>query len=109
MKPLLTILILFLCINPHSQTLLEGQNFNKKDAIISASILGATFITNEAFAHQMNGYQAMAVNFSDIGLSVGYSLFKTTKLSRKIEHRLKMRRNKKINVKPELICGNYAE
>ena len=57
----------------------------------------------------MNGYQAMAVNMSGIGLSVGYSLFKTTKLSKNIEHRIRMKRNKSINRNEILICENHAE
>ena len=107
MKTFITILFLFLCLNSQAQTHTDYQNYSKKDAIISASILGATFITNEAFAHQMNGQQAMAVNFSGIGLSVGYSLFVTTKPYKKIQHRLKMKRNKSIS-KPELICVRYG-
>ncbi len=103
MKILILILFLFCWVNLNAQTLVDGQSYSRKDAIISASILGATFISAETFRNQINGYQAMVLNMSGIGLSVGYSLFKTTKLSKNIEHRLKMRRNKKIKVEI-LIC-----
>ena len=99
MKTTLTLLILFLCLNSQAQ-------YQKKDAIIGASMLGVTFASLEIYGDKMTYGQRSITAMSGIAISAGYSLFKTTKFSRKIQHRIKMNRNKKINYKP-LICEKW--
>ena len=89
-----------------SQTLLDGQSYSKKDAIIGASMLGVTFVSLEIYGDKMTYGQRSITAMSGIAISAGYSLFKTSKASKKIQHRLKMKRNKSINRNEILICGN---
>lgn len=105
MKPLFTILILFLCLNLQAQYryTIPNPNYSKRDAIITASTIGVTFLTLEIRGNQMTGRQRNITATSGIGFALGYSIFQSTDLSRKIQHRIKMKRNKSINYKPELI------
>jgi len=102
MKPLLICLFLTCHFLTSSQPV---TIYTKKDAIISASILGATFITSASLDNHINVAQMSALNFSGIAISAGYSLFKSTKISKKlaykIKRRIKLNRNKSIN---PLIC-----
>ncbi len=102
MKPLLTLLILFFCLNLNAQT---RQTYNKTDAYIGASMLGVTFVSLEIYGDKMTYGQRSITAMSGIAISAGYSLIKTTKPVKKLQHRIKMNRNKKINVVPELICN----
>ena len=107
MKTILLLLILFLCLNLQSQTLLDGQSYSKKDAIIGASMLGVTFVSLEIYGDKMTYGQRSITAMSGIAISAGYSLFKTSKLSKKIQHRLKMRRNKSISKPDNILCNTY--
>lgn len=86
---------------------IPNPNYSRKDAIITASTIGATFLTLEFRGNQMSYSQRSITAFTGIGLSLGYSLFQSTDLSRKIQRRIKLNRNKKINEKTNyLICNS---
>ena len=113
MKTILLLLILFLCLNLQSQTLIDGQSYSKKDAIIGASMLGVTFVSLEIYGDKMTYGQRSITAMSGIAISAGYSLIVTTKpykkLSYKVKRWIKLNRNKSINRNEILICENHAE
>ena len=102
MKTIFLILFTFAIFNLQAQKL----PYSKKDAVIGASILGATFITMEIKGDNMTYLGRSTVAMSGIAISAGYSLYKTTELSRKVKKYFKLKRNKKIN-NEYLICKNY--
>ena len=87
MKTLIFIAILSLFTTTHAQ-------YNKKDAYIVASILGTTFATLEVKGHQMTYGQRRVTAITGIILSAGYSLYKTTAVGKRIQRRIKLRRNR---------------
>lgn len=101
MKKLLLFFILLalvgICTKLKAQTLIDYPNYSKKDAIISASTIGMTFLTLEFRGSQMTYGQRSITAFSGIAISAGYSLFQTTKIGKKIKHRIYLRRKKSIN------------
>ena len=101
---ILTLFVLTIFVNLQSQTLIDYQNYSRKDAIIGASILGATFITLEIKGNQMTYGQRSITAMSGIAISAGYSLIVTTKPYKALKHRIKMNRNKSINRNEILIC-----
>ena len=93
MKAIFLILFTFAIFNLQAQKL----PYSKKDAVIGASILGATFIVMEAKGDQMTYLGRSITAMSGIAISAGYTLFKTSKASKKIHRRIKLNRNKKQN------------
>ena len=82
-------------LNIFAQSYTDVPTYSRKNAVISASILGMTFITTETFRLKINGNQAAILNISGIVISAGYSLSKTTELGRKVKKYFKLKRNKK--------------
>lgn len=102
----LSLFMLSVFVNSQAQTLIDGQNYSKTDAIIGASILGATFITMELYGNQMTYGQRSITAMSGIAISAGYSLFKSTKFSKKIAYKIKrkIKLNRNKSVSKPLLC-----
>lgn len=98
MKPLLLIILLFLACNLQAQNKLP---YSKKDAYISTIPLITSFTVLQIKGNDMTYLQRSTVAMSSIVLSAGYSLLKTTETGKRIQNRIKLKRNKNIN--PDLI------
>jgi len=82
MKTLTFILALFLSTFTNAQ-------YSKKDAYISASIIVTSFAINEFNGPNMTKNQIAFTAMSGMAISAGYSLYKTTRLGKKIQRRIK--------------------
>ena len=107
MKTTLSIIILFLCLNLQSQTLIDGQSYNKTDAYIGASMLVGTFI----YYDQNRGLtptQSNITAITGIGTSIltYYVISPTVRkfVIPKVKRWVKMKRNKSISKPDNILC-----
>jgi branched-subunit amino acid ABC-type transport system permease component len=80
---------------------LQAQNvlpYSKKDAYISTIPLITSFTVLQIKGNDMTYFERSTVAMSAMILSAGYSLLKTTETGKKIQNRIRMNRNKNINL-----------